>query len=150
MVELGGEIRVRGSSPRGGPWRIGIERPDPERRGVQHVVQLTGMAMATSGDYRNYREEEGRRLSHLIDPRTGRPIEHHLASVTVLDPLCARADAFATALIVLGAEQGYALAERENLAAYFIIRQGEGFSIRTTPAFDRLEEALSTESGPEV
>ena len=92
--------------------------------------------MATSGDYRNFYEQDGRRLSHLLDPRTGRPVDHGLASVTVLHPEAAVADAWATALQVLGLEDGYALAVEEQLAAYFIERGREGFESRATPAFE--------------
>jgi thiamine biosynthesis lipoprotein len=80
--------------------------------------------MATSGDYRNYTERDGVRISHLVDPRTGRPVTHRLASVTVIDKSCMTADALATALSVLGPEEGRALVDREGLAALFLIRRG--------------------------
>ena len=95
--------------------------------------------MATSGDYRNYVERDGRRYSHEIDPRTGYPVRHNLASVTVLAPECALADAYATGLLVLGPERGYALADEKGLAAYFIMRRSDGsFAERQTPAFAAL------------
>jgi len=148
MVEVGGEIRAKGSSVKGKPWRIGIERPDPSVRAVHRIVELDGLSMATSGDYRNYREKDGARVSHLIDPRSGRPIAHRLASVTVIHPRCAVADAFATALIVLGPEEGYPLAEAQNLAAVLIIRDDESgrFVEKTSPAFDALIETVSGSS----
>lgn len=122
MVEIGGEVVTGGETPRGA-WRIGIERPQLDNgRGVQSVVELSDIGMATSGDYRNYREHEGRRVSHTIDARTGRPIEHGLASVTVLHPECAMADAYATALNVLGPEEGMALAERLELPVLMLVR----------------------------
>ena len=96
--------------------------------------------MATSGDYRNYREVGGKRVSHTIDPRTGRPVSHGLASVTVLAADSATADAWATALMVLGPEEGFERATQEGVAAYFIVRQGEGFTERDTPAFATLVE----------
>nr|WP_276603291.1 FAD:protein FMN transferase [Nannocystis pusilla] len=115
LVDVGGEFRARGDGPEG-PWRLGIERPDGavDERVVQEVVPLRDAALATSGDYRNYREEAGRRISHTIDPRSGRPIDHKLASVTVIHRTAALADAYATALNVLGPEDGFALAERES------------------------------------
>ena len=132
MVDVGGEVRVAGRNARGQPWRIGIETPSTVNRGVETVLALETGSVATSGDYRNYREVDGTRVSHTIDPRTGRPISHALASVTVVHPRCAEADAYATALNVLGPEEGFALAERLNLAAYFIERTAEGFGARYT------------------
>lgn len=125
MVEAGGEVRVRGRNAEGRPWRIGIERPDAPTPQAFLVVPLDGLAMATSGDYRIYFEEGGRRYSHEIDPATREPVQGRLASVTVVDRDCARADALATALFVLGAQRGLAWAERHGLAACFIER-GEG------------------------
>lgn len=139
MVEVGGEVRVKGKNAAGVPWQVGIERPDEAARRVQLVVPMTNLSMATSGDYRNYFEKDGRRFSHEIDPTTGHPIRHRLASVTVLAPECALADAYATALLVLGPERGYALALERGLAAYFIERRPEGgFAERQTAAFAAL------------
>ncbi len=139
MVELGGEIRVRGVNVSGDPWRLAIEKPSPDGgRGLQRVLPVTDMALATSGDYRNYFEKDGRRYSHEIDPRTGRPIDNRTASVSVFHPSCATADAWATALIVLGEVDGYAKAVEQDLAAAFLVREGDGFVEKTTPAFDRL------------
>lgn len=139
MVEVGGEVRVKGGNAAGRPWQVGIERPDEAAQRAQLVVPMTNLAMATSGDYRNYVERDGRRFSHEIDPTTGYPIRHRLASVTVLAPECAFADAYATALLVLGPERGYALAVEKGLAAYFIERRAEGgFAERQTPAFAAL------------
>ncbi|MCK6504269.1 FAD:protein FMN transferase [Myxococcota bacterium] len=127
MVEVGGEVRARGQNPDGQPWRVGVERPDGDG-GVLQAVALPDGAMATSGDYRNYREVDGQRISHTIDPRTGRPITHGLASVSVLQPSCAWADAWATALNVLGPVDGPALAQAQGLPALFVVRQGTSFS----------------------
>lgn len=136
LVEAGGEVRTRGLNPQREPWRIGIERPDAVPPAVHHVVPLSGLAMATSGDYRIYFEEAGRRYSHEIDPRTGAPIAHALASVSVVAADCGFADAMSTALIVLGAERGYALAAGQGIAAHFIVRAPDGgFESRSTPAF---------------
>ena len=141
MVEVGGEVKANGVNAKGIPWQIGIERPVPGARAVHKVVPLSGMAMATSGDYRNYYEKDGIRLSHTIDPRTGRPVAHKLASVSVVHKECAWADAYATALMVLGPDAGYALAVKEDLAAFFIVHEGSrAFSEKATPAFEKLVE----------
>jgi len=140
MVEVGGEIVARGNNPRGEAWRLGIETPSSEGRTVHRVVVLKDSAMATSGDYRNYYEVDGQRVSHLIDPRTMKPIEHRVASVTVVAPRCSTADGWATGLSVLGLDDGLAVAERLSLAALFIVRgPDQGFVTKTTSAFDALE-----------
>lgn len=135
MVELGGEIRTMGRNQNDAPWRVGIERPAPEQRDVQRIIELNNAGLATSGDYRNYFEEAGVRYSHTIDPANGRPVRHALASVTVVHDSAAHADALACALLVLGPERGYALAQREKLAALFIIRAANGFEEIATPEF---------------
>ncbi len=122
LVEIGGELYGRGLNAAGEPWQIAIERPDPGRRAVLQVVALQDRAMATSGDYRNFFELDGARYSHTIDPATGRPVDHQVASVTVLAERCAEADAWATALLVLGPERGRALADARGLAALFVER----------------------------
>mgnify|MGYP002629957475 FL=1 len=125
LVEIGGEMRVAGSSPRGDAWRVAIERPEPGTQSVALGVALSDMAVATSGDYRNYFEVEGQRFSHSIDPRTGYPVAHDLVSVTVLAESCMTADGWATALTVLGADAALALAEAQGLAVYLMRRDGE-------------------------
>jgi thiamine biosynthesis lipoprotein len=136
MVEVGGEVRTAGVNREGVPWRIGIERPTPEGRSIMRIVPLSTRAMATSGDYRHFREVDGVRYSHTMDPRTMRPIAHNLASVTVLHEKCAMADAYATALNVLGPEEGMAAAERLGLPVLFIIHTGNGdFEERATTQF---------------
>lgn len=137
-VELGGEVRAAGTNARGKAWRVGIERPHYPPRTVQRLVPLENTSMATSGDYRNYRELNGVRYSHILDPRTGWPIRHRLASVSVVHPQCMVADAFATALMVMGVEEGLALAEKEGLAAYFLVRDGDGFKESATTSFRQL------------
>jgi thiamine biosynthesis lipoprotein len=140
LVEVGGEIRARGQRLDGGVWRVAIERPDAGARDVFEILPLRDVALATSGDYRNFYESAGRRYSHTIDPRTARPIEHALASVSVLHRDAVYADALATALNVLGSEAGYSLAEREGLAALFIVREADAaFSVRATPAFEAFQ-----------
>lgn len=144
MVEIGGEVGTRGLNREGAPWRIGIERPIPGERSVDLVVPLSNLALATSGDYRNYYEVEGERISHTIDPRTGYPITHSVTSVSVVHSDCAEADAYATGLLVLGSD-GFDVAEELGLAAYFLIRESnEVFAGRMTTAFKLLlEESIS-------
>ena len=144
LVELGGEVRARGSSPAGRPWRVAVEAPLSGERKPYALVELDGLAVSTSGDYRDFRELNGRRLSHTIDPRTGAPVANGLASVSVVHRSAAFADAYATALMVLGPDAGMALAGRLGLAALFIERNanGPGFTERSTPAFDRLRRPL--------
>jgi thiamine biosynthesis lipoprotein len=140
LVEVSGEVRARGLNPAGAPWRIGIERPDGAgARAVHLIVPLADRSLATSGDYRNYFERDGRRYSHEIDPATGEPVTHRLASVTVVHPDCALADAWATALFVLGAARGREAAVAQGLPAYFIGRAADGTLVDApTPAFAAL------------
>jgi thiamine biosynthesis lipoprotein len=135
LVEIGGEVSVQGRKPDGNAWRLAIEEPTPGQRQVNRVVVIGDRAMATSGDYRNYYESDGQRFSHTIDPVDGRPIDHDLASVTVIAQDCMTADALATAFNVMGSEQAKALATRENIAAYFIVRGDDGFETDYSPAF---------------
>ena len=139
LVDVSGEVRARGVNADGVPWRIGIERPDAPGRTPHFVVPLTDRVLATSGDYRNWFEHDGRRYSHEIDPAIGAPVTHRLASVSVVHADCALADAWATALFVLGPDKGPALAEAQGLAAHFIVREwGGGFVDRRSPAFAAL------------
>jgi thiamine biosynthesis lipoprotein len=105
---------------------------------AQRIVQLDGYGVSTSGDYRNYFEENGVRYSHTLDPQTGAPIRHKLAAVTVLDPSTLRADGLSTLLMVLGPERGLAYAEQKGIAAFFVTRDGEGFVTQSTAAFEQL------------
>ena len=136
MVEVGGEVRTGGRNAAGQPWRIGIERPDDAGRTPYRALPLEGLSMATSGDYRNYYEKDGQRFSHTIDPRTGRPVSHRLASVSVVHRRCVAADGWATALMVLGETDGYQRAVEQGLAALFLVRNADGeFCEKATPAF---------------
>lgn len=137
FAEIGGEVRTKGRNKDGEPWRVGIEEPSEGRRVIHRIVGLEDYAMATSGDYRNYYEEDGRRISHTIDPRSGLPVSHNLASATVFHEQCMMADAYATAMMVLGVDEGHRLAEELKLAVIFLVREDDGtFSERTTSAFD--------------
>ncbi|MEZ5332002.1 MAG: FAD:protein FMN transferase [Thermoanaerobaculia bacterium] len=137
MVEVGGEVRLAGRNAGNEPWRIGIERPDAARGRLQRILSLSDTAVATSGDYRNFRVVDGERLTHILDPRAGRPIHHRLASVTVLHPSCTTADALATGLMVLGPDDALALAEQRDLAVLLLVRDGHGgFEERWSAAFE--------------
>lgn len=127
MAEIGGEVATLGVNPKQQAWRIGIEAPSNIRGDVQRTVVLNEAYMATSGDYRNYKQIEGKRYSHTIDPRTGYPIDHNLASVTVITDNVALADAWATALTVVGTEQALKLAEQNQLAVYLIWYNEDAF-----------------------
>jgi thiamine biosynthesis lipoprotein len=145
MVEIGGEVRTRGRKASGDDWRIGIERPDSAGRAIHTAISLTDLALATSGDYRNFVVRDGVRISHTIDPRNGRPIAHDLASVSVLHSSCMTADALATALEVLGPEEGFDLAQRQQIPALFLIRTGEMvFEERSTDIWAALVENSAT------
>ncbi|NJN70246.1 MAG: FAD:protein FMN transferase [Nitrospira sp.] len=144
MVEIGGEVRVRGLKEHDTPWRIAIEKPLSGERSVHTVLSLSDIALATSGDYRNFFEIAGRRYSHTINPATGWPVDNHLVSVTVLADTSMRADAWATAFQVLGPERGMAIAERLNLPVLFVIDRDGQFEERACCAFQRYrKEELS-------
>ncbi|WP_425102222.1 FAD:protein FMN transferase [Tropicibacter sp. S64] len=134
MVEIGGDLVTAGKNPEGLPWQIGIETPQSFDRGVMQVVGLSGHGMATSGDYRNFFETGGQRFSHIIDATTGRPVTHATTSVTVLTENAMLADAWATALLVLGTERGLRIAQERDLAVLFIDRDADGATsgFRTT------------------
>jgi len=126
---------LSGLSHRGDQWQIAIEEPRYGGRSVASAISLSDIAVATSGDYRNYFEADGKRYSHSIDPRTGYPVAHDLVSVTVAHSSAMMADAWATALTVLGSERAMAVAQGQGLAVYFIQRAGEDFVHTHTPAF---------------
>jgi thiamine biosynthesis lipoprotein len=139
MVEAGGEIRTRGRNASGAPWQIAIERPDAWPQQAHRIVGLQGLSMATSGDYRNFYELDGRRITHEIDPATRAPADNGLASVSVVHAECMAADALATALMIMGAQRGMALARRHGLAAFFIVRdRGGALRDLASPAFGAL------------
>ncbi len=135
LVEIGGEIITHGQKRQQLPWVIGIESPIAGERSIRRKLHLPDVAMATSGDYRNYFEHENSRYSHTIDPATGYPIKHQLASVTVIDRSCMRADALATAIMVLGPDKGLALAQKHQLAIFMLVKQGDHFIEKHSRAF---------------
>ncbi|MES2818456.1 MAG: FAD:protein FMN transferase [Pseudomonadota bacterium] len=137
VLDVTGEIKAVGHKPDGSPWRVAIEAPRDDRQVAQKVLALDGLAVSTSGDYRNYFERDGQRFSHTLDPQTGAPVRHRLAAVTVVDPSARRADGLSTLLMVLGPERGFAFAEQAEVAAFFVSRAEQGFVTRGTPAFNR-------------
>ena len=143
LVEIGGEIRASGRSGRGDPWRIAIEQPDAGAQDVAQVVILTDVAVATSGDYRNFFEHDGKRYSHSIDPHKGFPIEHDLVSVTVIHASAMLADGWATAFTVLGEVNAMEVAQEQGLAVYFIRREGDHFLSSYSDAFGQYLQASS-------
>ncbi|HOX70236.1 MAG: FAD:protein FMN transferase [Dokdonella sp.] len=143
LVEVGGELRGRGSKPDGSDWQVAIQHPvdnDSADGSItpEHVIGLRNASLGSSGDYRHFFEDQGRRYAHRIDPRTGYPLDNGVASVTALSEQGIDADPMATALSVLGAEAGIDFARRRNIAALFIVRRGDGFEERMTPAFAAL------------
>jgi len=142
LVEVGGELRAHGRKPDGTPWHVGIERPGAAAGAVDtpddvgRIVSLNDRAIATSGDYRHFFESGGRFFSHHIDPRTGFPVDHAVASVSIIADDCMHADSFGTTMTVLGPDEGMAYAARHGIAVLFILNEGEGkFAERMSPAF---------------
>jgi FAD:protein FMN transferase len=135
LVSIGGDMRAKGTRPDGRNWRIGIERPVAGEQGVHHVIEPGDQSVATSGNYRNFFVDDGELYSHVLDPRTGLPVESSLVSVSVLHDSAMLADGLATALMVLGTEAGYAFATKRSLAVLFLVRDGDRLEERMTPAF---------------
>lgn len=143
LIEVGGELRAHGNKPDGTAWQVAIQRPldnDSADDSVvaEHVVSLRDAALGSSGDYRHFFEDRGHRYAHRIDPRTGYPVDNGIASITVMREHCIDADSLATALSVLGVEQGIDYANRHAIAALFIVRKNDGFEERMTPSFAAL------------
>ncbi|WP_342665432.1 FAD:protein FMN transferase [Psychromonas arctica] len=135
LVDIGGELRANGTKLNNAPWTLAVERPEFGQN-VQRLLHIGDNAIATSGDYRNYFEFDGIRYSHTIDPATGRPISHKLVSVTVIDKSSMVADALATAITVLGPENGLKFANKLNQPVFLLIKQDDGFIESYTPAFE--------------
>lgn len=139
MVEVGGEVTTRGLTWEERPWRIGIERPTPGATGeLQRSIPLVDLSVASSGDYRNSYVLDGRTVGHTIDPRTGHPVEHRLRAVSVVTARCMEADALATALMVMGPEEGLRWATSRGLAVLFVVDEDGELVERTTPAFEAI------------
>ncbi|MEM6276776.1 MAG: FAD:protein FMN transferase [Pseudomonadota bacterium] len=137
MVEIGGDLLTAGVNPDGNPWQIGVEAPTV-LSGVQQVLGVSGKGLATSGDYRNYFERDGQRYSHILDAATGHPITHKTASATVVTENAMLADAWSTAMLILGSETGLALADALDIAVLFIDRDGDGFATLESAAMETL------------
>jgi thiamine biosynthesis lipoprotein len=136
LVEIGGEMRVKGQKGNRQPWRIAIEKPVTNERAIQQIVSIGDNAVATSGDYRNYYEENGVRYSHLIDPVTGKPIQHDTVAVTVVNHSSMVADGLATAFMVMDWQQAMDLCESNNIAALLIRKEGDAFKEYRSTAFE--------------
>ncbi|NOI76515.1 FAD:protein FMN transferase [Vibrio coralliilyticus] len=135
MVEVGGEMRLKGVNREGVKWRIAIEKPSADERAVQEIIEPGDMAVATSGDYRIYFERDGVRYSHIINPQTGKPIRHKVVSVTVLDKSSMTADGLATGLMVLGEELGMKIANENNIPVFMIVKTEDGFKEMASEAY---------------
>jgi thiamine biosynthesis lipoprotein len=143
MVEIGGEIRADGAREDGKPWRVAVERPAAGPRELYVALPLRNAAIATAGDYRKFFVFDGKRYSHVIDPSTGRPVEHELSSVTVVADTCMAADGWDTPLLVMGAERGAQCAEKNNLAALFLWNEGDDVKSKATTGWRERIEPLN-------
>ena len=135
LVSVGGAVVTRGTNADGKAWRVAIQKPTDRENAVQAVVDLNGHGISTSGSYRNYYELDGKRLSHVIDPQTGQPIQHKLVSATVIAPTAMEADGWDTGLMVLGTEKAKQVAAKEGLAVYLITKEGDSFTTWMSPQF---------------
>ncbi|EBX8917702.1 FAD:protein FMN transferase ApbE [Salmonella enterica subsp. enterica serovar Thompson] len=135
LVSVGGALSSRGMNAQGQPWCVAIQKPTDRENAVQAIVDINGHGISTSGSYRNYYELDGKRVSHVIDPQTGRPIEHNLVSVTVIAPTALEADGWDTGLMVLGTQKAQEVVRREGLAVFMIMKEGEGFKTWMSPQF---------------
>ncbi|MBF6038067.1 MULTISPECIES: FAD:protein FMN transferase [Pseudomonas] len=138
LAEATGELKAAGKKLDGSPWRIALEEPRDDQQVAERIIAVDGYGVSTSGDYRNYFVQDGRRYSHTFDARTGTPILHTLASVTVIHPSALMADGLSTLLLILGPERGWDYAQAHDIGAFFVIRADTGFVTRTNQAFERL------------
>lgn len=141
MVELGGEVITKGKNKQGDKWRIGIEQPvqndTDQENAVQAILGLSNISLATSGNYRNFIEKDGKKFSHIINPKTGKPAEQAVLSVSVLAPTCAEADAWATAFMVMGKEKSLEIAKKQGLDIQIILSSDKGFEVIQTEDFKK-------------
>ena len=143
LVEIGGELKTRGKKPDGTSWRVALEKPLPNERKLSKIITFNSgesMSLMASGTYRHYFDSNGKRYSHILDARTGRPVEHNTVSVAVLHPNPAIADAWSTALLCLGSEAGIKAANENNIAALYVDQQGEQLIEKKTNALDKLKD----------
>ncbi|WLH33903.1 FAD:protein FMN transferase [Pseudomonas sp. FP2196] len=137
LAEATGELKAKGKKIDGSPWRIALEEPRDDQQVAERIINVDGYGVSTSGDYRNYFLQDGRRYSHTFDARSGAPVLHDLASVTVIHPSALMADGLSTLLLILGPERAWDYAEKHDIGAFFVIRADTGFVIRTSKAFER-------------
>ncbi|MCD4532387.1 MULTISPECIES: FAD:protein FMN transferase [Pseudomonas] len=138
LVEATGELKAVGRKPDGSAWRIALEAPRDDRQVAERVIEINGYGVSTSGDYRRYFEQDGARYSHTFDARTGAPVLHNLASVTVIHPSALMADGLSTLLLILGPERGWDYAEKHGIGVFFVLRDKQRFITRTNEAFERI------------
>ena len=144
MIEIGGEVVTSGLSPKGKPWRIGVNKPQEDSTStnneLQTILQMKDCAMATSGNYRNFYINNGRKIAHTIDPKTGYPVQHSILSSTVIAPTCAVADAYATSFMVLGLEKSLQVLDKHpELMGYFIFADKDGnYQVWKSPGIEAL------------
>nr|WP_259644889.1 FAD:protein FMN transferase [Pseudomonas cichorii] len=138
LVQVTGELKTRGRKPDGSAWRVALEAPRDDQQVAQKIFALDGCGVSTSGDYRHYFEREGRRYAHTLNALIGTPVDHDLASVSVIHPSALMADGLSTLLLIMGAERGWDYAQQHRIAAFFVIRADKRFIIRSNPAFDQL------------
>ncbi|WP_288098327.1 FAD:protein FMN transferase [Pseudomonas sp.] len=138
LAEATGELKAAGKKLDGSPWRIALEEPRDDQQVAERIIAVDGFGLSTSGDYRNYFEQDGQRYSHTFDARSGAPVSHSLASVTVIHPSALMADGLSTLLLILGPERGWDYAEKHDIGAFFVIRADTGFVTRTSHAFERV------------
>ena len=143
LAEVTGELKAAGRKLDGSAWKIALEEPRDDQQVAQRIINVDGYGVSTSGDYRNYFEQNGRRYSHTFDARSGAPITHNLASVTVINPSTLMADGLSTLLLILGPERGWDYAQKHQIGAFFVIRADTGFVTRTSPEFERLSGGKS-------
>ncbi|SEP14963.1 thiamine biosynthesis lipoprotein [Pseudomonas sp. NFACC39-1] len=138
LAEATGELKAAGRKPDGSAWRIALEEPRDDRQVAERVIEVNGYAVSTSGDYRRYFEQDGARYSHTFDARTGAPVLHNLASVTVIHPSALMADGLSTLLLILGPERGWDYAQKHGNGVFFVLRDNDRFIVRTNEAFERM------------
>jgi FAD:protein FMN transferase len=141
LVQVGGDVKSGVSGKDDTGWHAAIEQPLDDQRAIACVLELKGQGLSTSGDYRNFFQIGRQRYGHIIDPRTGQPPTSSLASVSVVHASCAQSSALATALFVLGPDEGYRLADAQGFACLFLVRSGTGLVHRATPEFEKLVQA---------
>lgn len=141
LAEATGELKAAGKKIDGSAWRVALEEPRDDQQVAERIIAVDGYGVSTSGDYRNYFQQDGRRYSHTFDARTGAPVLHTLASVTVIHPSALMADGLSTLLLILGPERGWDYAQAHDIGAFFVIRADTGFVTRTNQAFERLSGA---------